>query len=86
MQGNHCLISLKDQKHILLIEQQYPTFLRRDKFSRTDSAKNPRNTDSGVDSGSESEGDDQNSDSEREEVTGNNTMFVGDIVSDKMRS
>ena len=66
-EGNHCLISLKDQKRLLLIEQQYPTFLGRGRFSRKDSAKNSKSSksnDSGVDSGSESEEDNQNSESD----------------------
>ena len=83
-QGNHCLISLKGQKCMLLTEQQYLTFLERGKFSRRDSAKNLKNTDSGVNSGSESEGDNQNSESESEEVTRNNAMFAGDIRSNKI--
>ena len=54
MEGNHILVSLKDQKRLLLIEQMYPKFLGRGKNSRKDSAKisrNPKNRDSGADSG-----------------------------------
>ena len=58
-QGNHCLISLKEQKHMLLIQQQYPTFLGRGKYSRKDSAKKPKCTDLGIETGSESKGGDQ---------------------------
>ena len=35
-EGNHILISLKYQKKLMLLEQQYPKFLGRGKFSRSD--------------------------------------------------
>ena len=41
MHGNHCLISLKDQKCMLLILQQYPTFFGKGKQSRKASATKP---------------------------------------------
>ena len=32
--GNHCLISLKDQKRLMLLSQHYPTFLGEGRYSR----------------------------------------------------
>ena len=85
--GIHCLISLKDQKHLLLIEQMYPKFLGPGKNSRLESAKNSKNSngnDSGVDSGLESEEDNKTTDSESEETTEDNNMFAGDIGLDEI--
>ena len=42
-EGNHILISLKDQKRLMLLEQQYPKFLERGKFSRSDRQKQRQN-------------------------------------------
>ena len=87
MEGNHILVTLKDQKCLLLIELMYPMFLGHEKDSRKDSAKNSRNPkggDSGVDSGSESEEDNTTTDSESKETTEKNNMFAGDIWADEM--
>ena len=61
---------------MLLIQQQYPTFLGRGKQSRKASAAKPKQTDSGIDTESDSEGEDQSSDfdSEAKEVTRNNVQ------------
>ena len=86
-EGNHCLISLKDQKRLLLIEQMYPKFLGRGKNSRKESAKyskNSKSNDSGVNSGSESEEDNKTTDSEGEETTGKYSRLAGDIGLDKI--
>ena len=59
----------------------YPKFLGLGKNSRKDSAKNSRNPkdgDSGVNSGSETEEDNSITDSESEETTEKN-MLAGDI-------
>ena len=75
MEGNHILVSLKDQKCLLLIEQIYPKFLGCGKYSRKDS---------GVDSGSESDEDNSTTDSESGETTVKHSMFVGDIGADEI--
>ena len=82
MEGNHILVSLKDQKCLLFIEQMYPKFLGYGKDSRKDSAKNSRNVkggNSGVNSGSESDEDNSTTDSESGENTVKHSMFAGDI-------
>lgn len=86
-EGNHCLISLKDQKCLLLIEHMYPKFLGCVKNSRKESAKNSKNSninDSRVDSGSVNEEDNKNTDSEVEETIGKYSMFAGDIGLDEI--
>ena len=98
--GNHCLISLKDQKHMLLIQQQYPVFLGKGKQSRKASTTKPKQRDFGIDIESDSEREDQSSDSdseaeettgnniqsksEIEEVTGENTQFEAEIEADSI--
>merc|ERR1712120_115635 len=55
--GSHVLISLKDQKRLMLLSPQYPTFLGEGKFNRRtrqQSKKQRVQSDSGMSSGSES--------------------------------
>ena len=72
MEGNHILVSLKDQKLLLLIEQMYHKFWGRGKDSRRKSArnsKNPKASDSGVDSASNTNEDGNTTNSENEKTT-----------------
>ena len=56
-EGNHILISLKDQKRLMLLDQQYPKFLGRGRFSRSDrqNQRENKDLDSGIDTESEDE-------------------------------
>ena len=87
MEGNHVLVSLKDQKRLLLIEQMYPKFLGRGKDSRRESAKNSKPSkagDSGVESASDTDEDGNTTDSKSEETTERQNMFTGDIRADEI--
>merc|ERR1712082_128459 len=50
-EGNHVLVSLKDQKRLMLLDTQYPKFLGRGRYSRSDrkNQKQSKDLDSGVD-------------------------------------
>ena len=85
-EGNHVLISLKDQKRLMLLSEHYPKFLREGKNSRSQRHRQRQasKSDSGIDSASDS------TDSEDESSTAHNhnnfnadsSMFVGEIPED----
>ena len=92
--GNHCLVSLKDQKRLMLLSEHYPTFLGEGKFSRSQrlkqrqaSQRQTSQSDSGIDSGSESsDSEDENSTSHNHSNFDNaNSMFAGEIPEDSIQ-
>ena len=88
--GSHVLISLKDQKRLMLLSQHYPTFLGEGKFSRKTrqpSKKQRVQSDSGVSSGSESSDseDDCSPAHNHSNSTDDLSMFAGEIPEDSIQ-
>ena len=79
-EGNHVLISLKDQKRLMLLSEHYPKFLGEGKDSRSKRSRQRQasQSDSGVNSTSES--DDENPTAHNHnDANDKYSMFAGEI-------
>ena len=79
-EGNHVLISLKDQKRLMLLSETYPKFLGQGKDSRTRCHKKTVEDDSEVESTSDSDSDsesDSSTDHDHNGINDKYSMFAG---------
>ena len=85
-EGNHVLISLKDQKRLMLLSEHYPKFLGEGKDSRSKRHRQRQasQSDSGIDSASDStDSEDESSTAHNHNNLNNdNSMFAGKIPED----
>ena len=84
-EGNHVLISLKDQKRLMLLSETYPKFLGQGKDSRIKPSKKRQaaQCDSGVESTSDSD-EDSSTDHNHKDINDKYSMFAGEIGEDEI--